>query len=417
MAFKSQSECPRCGGQLQFNYETLRVQCDHCASVFTVEEISNYVNKSRSSEIEKGSVIYDKERYDEVLTTKNVENINNEALKKRMKIALVTERYDELSRYIDEMIRREPDNTLPYEYALLMRYKVFHLEELENVDAPFYHDDEYRIMKRIGDRFKVEELEALEKNARRKAEERRQQALKEKEAWEKQVKKDEMKSQILSVFLIILAFLPTAFAVVFVLIAGLCNAQLAFLEKGTLVYTGLLAYAGASIGVAILLTKKKANDELDDGKSKAYFSLVGVLLVLGIVLGAILVPKADYKFNPAEDILMTATRLTDDVGYDEYETTVYFTVYNNSNYTVEGFKGTVSFSKNGSSIGTWDVNFSGGYAKNSEKDIYVKFRSSHADLYNSTFEELTIKYKIQSITKDLYNQGIECDCTEKYAKQ
>ena len=416
MAFKSQSECPRCGGQLQFNYETLRVHCDHCASTFTVEEISNYINKSRSSEIEKGDVIYNKDRYDEVLTTKNVENINNEALKKRMKIALVTERYDELSRYIDEMIRREPDNTLPYEYTLLMRYKVFHLEELENVDQPFYHDDDYRIMKRIADRFKADELEALERNAKRKAEERRQQALKEQEEREKQEKKDAVKGQILSLFLVILSYLPAAIAVVFILLAGLCNAQLSFLEKSSFVYIGLAAYVGISIGIAVMITRKRKANEFGDAKSKVYLGVAGLLLVLGIVLGAVFIPKADAKFNPAEQITLTATSLTDDYSYSDYETTVYFVVRNDSDYSFESFKGTVSFYRQGQYIGTWDVTFRDGYTKNSAKDVSVTFHSSKSTLYDASFDELTIKYKIQSINKDIYNKDIEFDCQEKVAK-
>ena len=334
-----------------------------------------------------------------------------------MDIALITERYDELSRYIDEMMRREPDSTIPYEYTLLMRYKVSHLEELEKVNEPFYEDNEFRILRRIADRFKAGQLEALEKNAKRRVEERKQKELIAKKEQEKLEAKEAVKNQFLWFFLLIFTFIPCGFTLIFISIIGTCSAQLSFIELGNTIYLLFAGYAALSIAVAVLLVKKRKNGELVDAKTKAYYSLVGFLSLAGIIFSIVFIPKADFNFNPGEDITLVATKVSDEYKYSEYKTTVYFTVKNDSNYSFEGFKGSVSFSRGDTPVGSWDVTFSGGYTKNSSKDISVTFSSSSSDLYDSSFEELTIKYKIQSITKDVYNKNIEVDTKEKYAKR
>ena len=91
MAFKSQTECPMCGGQLKLTYDKIMmVQCQSCDRSFTVDEISNYYNNIRHVNLDEDDGIYSKEKYDEALTTKSIENHKDEALTKRMKLALIT---------------------------------------------------------------------------------------------------------------------------------------------------------------------------------------------------------------------------------------------------------------------------------------------------------------------------------------
>lgn len=422
MAFKSQSECPKCGGQLNINYQTMKVECEYCGSTFTIEEISQYINGQRSNQLETSEdEIYNKEKYNEVLTTKSIENLKDDALKQRMKMALVTERYNELSQYIKELLRREPDNCLGYEYSLMMKYKVFRLEELADIDEPFYEDSQYRILYRIADQFKRAELDDIKQKAIARKEERQKAAAAEREKlqaeFRAQERKVQAKSRASSALCNVLGIIPLVMVVIMwiLLIASFNVLRVSSASIGGYIFLVLL-FTAAGVGVGVFTIKKGKDGEQDDKSTKIFFIVDIVFAIAAAIFIGVRSAKVRPGYNPAEHIEIQATSFSDDTSYSGYETTVYFTIHNNTPYEIEGFNCEMSFYRNGSSLGSWTVNFSGNYPSNYAKNVSVTFTSSSSALYDSTYSETSIKYKISSIRNKNY-QDVEFSSSEKYCSK
>ena len=74
-------KCPNCGGQLKLSYDqTMMVQCDSCESTFTIDDISRHINSIKYGTRINNDDIYEKEKFNEALTTKNICNLKDEAL-------------------------------------------------------------------------------------------------------------------------------------------------------------------------------------------------------------------------------------------------------------------------------------------------------------------------------------------------
>lgn len=404
MAFQSQMKCPNCGGQLKLSYDkTMMVQCESCTSLFTVDEISQYINSIKYNRLDDDDGIYAKEKFDEALTTKNIGNLKDDALIKRMRLALVTENYNELHQYVEELKRREPDNYLVYEYSLLMKYHIFRLEELENVKETFWEDKNYVILYRIADQFKRGQLDEITN----KAKEKRNLAVKQQE-------KKETKSNAKRKGAIFLAILPLIVTVISAIILFSNYKQAAFLGTFIGLTTGWVFFLIASIVISILAIKSCLSNSSATARNVfvtivCFLSLFGTLMT---ILGAV---QIEPNFNPGNQINITITSVSDDTSYSTYETTFFMEIKNDSKYNFEEFGTELEIYKESKLLGSYTAWFKNQFMANNSVNTYLTISSSYSNIYYASLNEMTIKYKIKYIAKKQDGTKYYFSCYEKVA--
>lgn len=399
MAFQSQMKCPNCGGQLKLSYDqTMMVQCDSCESTFTIDDISRHINSIKYGTRINNDDIYAKEKFNEALTTKNICNLKDEALIRRMFVALETENYNELRQYVDELKRREPDNYLVYEYSILMKYKVFKLEELIDIKQPFWEDRNYIILYRIADQFKRHQLDEITSKAKekyKKVAKKTSRAF----AWNK------FASIFATILTSILPFLPFIVTIVSAIILFANYKQAALLGSAAGLTVGWVFFLIASLAVgipSIVLSFK-------DRSSKRVPIIIGCCLsgfgTLMTIIGAV---QIEPNFNPGNQIYITLTGISDDIRYSNYETTFFMEIKNESRYSFDEFGLEIDIYKGNKSLGSYDAWFSNNFMANDTVDTSLTFTSQYSTIYNATLSEMTFRYKVKYITKGIINHYFTC---------
>ena len=396
MAFQSQSICPNCGGQLKLKYDKIMlVVCEYCGHEFTVDEISRHINELQSSQIEKGDSIYNTEKYDELLTTKNIENLKDDALKKRMQVALLTERYNELSKYIEELRRRDPMDYMSYEFAILAKYKVAKLEDLVDLGVPFYEQRDYEILYKLADSFKREELNEYKRRALEIVEKQRQQEEAERRKAQAAEQRKENAKKGKKVAFILLAFLPIIMVVVTGILLFSNYTQLTFARAFGGALTGWIFFLIASATMTFATLGASAS-EPDSVGTKICVGVCCGLSALAMIISLINIPKIEPGFNPANQVEIYTTGLTDDSDY--YLTTYYFEIENHCRYKFAEIGVEMTFSNSTKQHGTWTVHFKNGdvgFGANSSTKTSVEFNVSNShSMYYDTYANMTVTYKV-----------------------
>ena len=169
--------------------------------------------------------------------------------------------------------------------------------------------------------------------------------------------------------------------------------------------TGWVFYTIGVVAFVIGAIAAVANDA--DTGPVVFLSIVSVgLTTLSSLIGFINAPKVESVINPASNIRLVAT-YKNDYYSSKYYSNIGFTVYNDGEYGVTSFKGKMSFYKKDSYLTYYTVTFNGTLYGHDNFTTYVEFGSNYDSLYNTSWSDLKIEYRITYMTFLNTYQSIE----------
>lgn len=166
---------------------------------------------------------------------------------------------------------------------------------------------------------------------------------------------------------------------------------------------GWLAYSIPATIISIVFMVKRFNGTWDaDDKGAIISSIVGgIVSVLAMVIGFSSASKLDPNFNPPAQMHFEVTNKSDSVyegySYNTYSSVISFTLTNNCSVTVSKVTGDMKLYNGSSKVGSWTVYFSGTWESGHSYRTTVNFETKDSSLYNTSFSNLRISYKITSM--------------------
>lgn len=108
--------------------------------------------------------------------------------------------------------------------------------------------------------------------------------------------------------------------------------------------------------------------------------------------------KLSSNFDPTTFITFNVTGKTTSTSYSTYYSTISFSLKNNSNVEVTYICGEMKLYNGSTQVGSWNVYFNGEYQGGQSYTTTVKFdESNKSDLYNTSYTNLGVTYRITSM--------------------
>ena len=365
--------CPNCGGTIILADSESIGECDYCGMTYSLSElqkIKESITEGQQKAIENDYELDENDSYESALDISEADEISIVELCKKSEMALESEQWEIAESFSDEILRRNPKFAKAYLYKLLAEYEVFKKEELANVKNPFDDSDNYRLLLRFADVYLKAEIENYSKavKARYQAEtlENQYQAL----CRQMETASTESHYQ------------------------DLANG---FHDLGD--------YKDSKKFAAEYLKKFKGANRESQAKAKRKNLLVKVIIfgIVFAIIGTPILKKASYRVG------LFSMEVTDkvNVDYDDYTASFVFkfNIINDSFHNANYLEGYITISdKDGTVLasgGTW---FSGMIAsKNSnyhELSLELDLSTATAQIWNTDFSDLVIKYRITEIHFD-----------------
>ena len=369
--------CPNCGGTIVLADSESIGECDYCGMTYSLSElqkIKEAINEGQPVINKNDYALDENESYESALDTSDADGISIAELCKKSEMALESEQWEIAESFSDEILRRNPKFAKAYLYKLLAEYEVFKKEELANVKNPFDDSDNYRLLLRFADVYLKAEIENYSKAVKARY----------------QAEKLENQYQALC------SQMATAST----------ETDYQNLANG---FHSLGDYKDSQKFAVEYLKKFKSANKQSQKKAKRRKFFIK-LIVFGILFAVIGVPILRPIFNMVSYRGgLFSVEVTDkvNVDYDDYTADFVFKFniindsWHNANYlegyiTISDAEGTVL-----ASGGTW---FSGAIsAKNSnyhELSLELDLSTATAQIWNTDFSDLVIKYRITEIHFD-----------------
>ena len=393
-------KCPNCCGSFDIDPSKDYGECTYCGRKFSFAQLSG-ADKKRTINTTN---IYNIKNYDEVLTLANLQSIKYTALVDRINIAISVKRYDILSVYLNELARRDPENPLVYEGRLLASYNCTTLEDLAELDRPFYNDNNFRLLYKFGDDLCRARLDKIVKTVKDRIDKQE----KDKEAQKRREGLVALFFRVLSISMLV--------AAIFVAVLVFVNTKM---FRATNKFAGALFGVIACVAVGAILAGVSLVRFSNDKDDKAAKILSLISCGLAAVTMIITIPSAIKKkmfspFNPGNEITMRVTGVHDTIDYSYYVSTFDFTIINDSDYNITQITGNINIYVNGKSEASGLCWFSGAYNAHTTNYNHLELSFSGSTIYNATFDQMSITLKISKLMFDGSYNEIDFDCREMH---
>lgn len=237
---------------------------------------------------------------------------------------------------------------------------------------------------------------ADEEAAKKRAEEERRR--REAAARAEQEKKDKIER----VFQTIALFGPAVLVIVTAIIMFSNATQLRIRGSFTGSLMGWIAFLIATVVTTIIFSKKMFGSwEAHEKPARVVASIFGVLtVVISIITISVSASTIKKDFNPSTFIKISATGKSTSSSYYTNYTTIIFSLENTSDINIDSVKGSMDFYNGSSLIGQYTVTFNGTFVAGRSYTSTVEFdeSSSNCPLYNTSYSNLGIKWKVTSIS-------------------
>lgn len=369
--------CPNCGGTIILPPDACVGECDYCGMSYSLSElqkIKDAINEGQQISKENDCNLDENESYESALDTSEANEISIDQLCKKSEMALESEQWQIANSFSDEILRRNPKFAKAYLYKLLAEHHVFKKEELANLKTPFDNSNNYRLLIRFADVYMRSEIEkyseAVKARYQTESLENQYQAL-----------CDQAKN-------------------------ASAESHYQTLANG---FHDLGDYKDSKRLAEEYLKKFKSANKESQAKAKRKKLLVKII-IFGIIFVTIGLPILRPIFNMVSYRGgLFSVEVTDkvNVDYDDYtaDFVFKFNIINDSRHNANYLEGYITISDADGTVlasgGTW---FRGAIsAKNSnyhELSLELDRSTATAQIWNTDFSDLVIKYRITEIRFD-----------------
>lgn len=287
------------------------------------------------------------------------------------------------------------DSDEPYEkYSSFKKRLKKENDELNQGISAIKAEEARRIKKEGEDA--ADKKKADEEAAKKRAEEDRRR--REAAARAEQEKKDKIER----IFQTIALFGPAVLVIITAIIMFSNATQLRIRGSFTGSLMGWIAFLIATAVTTIIFSKKMFGSwEAHEKPARVVASIFGVLtVVISIITISVSASTIKKDFNPSTFISISATGKSTSSSYYSNYTTISFSLENTSDISIDSVKGNMDFYNGNSLIGQYTVTFNGTFAAGRSYTSTVEFNesSSNCPLYNTSYSNLGIKWKVTSIS-------------------
>lgn len=204
----------------------------------------------------------------------------------------------------------------------------------------------------------------------------------------------------INVLQVVLYLTPAILAVVFGIILFANNKQISIVSGNFAGWTtGWLFYTIVAFILTIVFMVNRFNGNWDSDSGGAIGASVasGIVITIAMLVGFINISHLDPDFDPPSQFHLTASSVSDYTDDYYYYSKIYFTVTNECSATVTSVVGDMKLYDGGNFISSWTVTFSGEYVSGNTYNTSVEFKSKNSTLYNATFSNIRITYRITSM--------------------
>lgn len=192
---------------------------------------------------------------------------------------------------------------------------------------------------------------------------------------------------------------PIIMCIIFAIILFSNKEQISIVSNFTDWCTRWGYFTIASLITSIVLLKKRFGDwSVDDNASRAGSIIVAIIMIICSIIVFSNSGKLSSNFDPTTFITFNVTGKTTSTSYSTYYSTISFNLKNNSDVEVTYICGEMKLYNGSTQVGSWNVYFEGEYQGGQSYTTTVKFdESNKSDLYNTSYTNLGVTYRITSM--------------------
>lgn len=205
-----------------------------------------------------------------------------------------------------------------------------------------------------------------------------------------------------AMFHIAICALAPVLCVIFGIILFLNKEQISIVSSfgwwcfGWIVFALVSIYiAGVSIPGMLKDYKNLEYYKLTSGERKKRSIIIAAVAIICAVV--VIIGSAQLNFKPTECVSIAATDKEDTIAGKYYDTVITFELQNDSNVQVTYINGEMVFYNGETEVATYNVYFNGEYDAGESYKTTVEFHDKNSALYDVSFENLKITYRITSM--------------------